>query len=205
MTQRVRRLMIGWGAPLASGAVAALGQAPFDFLPALIAGFVAAFWFWSRCATARQAARFGWLFGTGYFAVSLSWIVEPFLIEPEVFGWMAPFALVFMAGGLALFWGLAGYVARRIGGHPLAYAGVLALVEVLRAYVLTGFPWALASQGLVNWGAYQAAAWIGPHGVNLAFLWSVRLCLWSRVGAGWRCLLRLLWQLGRSGLCRSLT
>lgn len=170
MTQRARRLMIGWGAPLVSGAVAALGQAPFDFLPALIAGFVAAFWFWSRCTTAGQSARFGWLFGTGYFAVSLSWIVEPFLIEPEVFGWMAPFALVFMAGGLALFWGLAGFVARRIGGHQLAYAGALALVELLRAYVLTGFPWALAAQGLVNWGAYQAAAWIGPHGVNLVFL-----------------------------------
>ncbi len=170
MTQRARRLMIGWGAPLASGAVAALGQAPFDFLPALIAGFVAAFWFWSRCKTVGQAARFGWLFGTGYFAVSLSWIVEPFLIEPEVFGWMAPFALVFMAGGLALFWWLAGIVARRIGGHPMAYAGALTLVELLRAYVLTGFPWALAAQGLVNWGAYQAAAWIGPHGVNLVFL-----------------------------------
>lgn len=170
MTQRLRRLMIGWGAPLISGAVAAMGQAPFDFLPALIAGFVAAFWWWSRCASPKQAGKFGWLFGTGYFAVTLFWIVEPFLIEPEVFGWMAPFALVFMAGGLALFWGLAGYVARRMGGHPVAYAGTLALVELLRAYVLTGFPWALASQGLVNWGAYQAAAWIGPHGVNLAFL-----------------------------------
>ncbi|MEY8883335.1 apolipoprotein N-acyltransferase [Donghicola sp. XS_ASV15] len=170
MTQRLRRLMIGWGAPLVSGAVAAMGQAPFDFLPALIAGFVAAFWWWSRCASPKQAAKFGWLFGTGYFAVTLSWIVEPFLIEPEVFGWMAPFALIFMAGGLALFWALAGYVARQLGGHPVAYAGMLALVELLRAYVLTGFPWALASQGLVDWGAYQAAAWIGPHGVNLVFL-----------------------------------
>lgn len=170
MTPRARRYLSQWVPPLASGAVAALGQAPFGFLPALALGFAAGFWLWSRCADARQAAWFGWRFGTGYFAVTLLWIVEPFLIEPEVFGWMAPFALLFMAGGLALFWGLAGFVGRKVGGSGIAYAGALAGGELLRAYVFTGFPWALASQGLVDWAAYQVAAWIGPHGVNLAFL-----------------------------------
>ena len=43
---------------------------------------------------------------------ALNWIVEPFLIAPDVHGWMAPFAVVFLSFGLALFWMVAGFAAR---------------------------------------------------------------------------------------------
>ena len=61
---------------------------------------------WLLDATPRPRAAFalGWAAGAGHFAAALFWIVDPFLVEPEVYGWMAPFALVGMAGGLALFW-----------------------------------------------------------------------------------------------------
>ena len=40
-------------------------------------------------------------------------------------------------------------------------------VEVLRAYVLTGFPWASPPQALVDGMAGQGLAWVGPHGMML--------------------------------------
>ncbi|PRY85628.1 apolipoprotein N-acyltransferase [Donghicola tyrosinivorans] len=156
--------------PLFAGALAALGQAPFDLLPALIAGLSAVIWLTATAPRPWVAARRAWLGGTGYFAVSLSWIVEPFMIEPEIYGWMAPFALVFMAAGLALFWGLAGWLALRLRGGIWAVAAALALTDLLRSYVLTGFPWGMAAQATVDWPVYQLAQYIGPHGVNLLVL-----------------------------------
>ena len=69
---------------------------------------------WLLDGTGGRAAAFalGWAAGAGHFAAALFWIVEPFLVEPEVFGWMAPFALAGMAGGLALFWAAAFALAR---------------------------------------------------------------------------------------------
>jgi apolipoprotein N-acyltransferase len=55
-----------------------------------------------------------WAGGAGYFALTLHWIVDPFMVDAARHGWMAPFALVFFAGGLALFWAVAGWAAVRL-------------------------------------------------------------------------------------------
>lgn len=152
------------------GALAAAGQAPlgawFVALPALsfLMHRVA------RGASARQA----WATGTGYFAAYLSWIVSPFLVEPEVYGWMAPFALVLMAGGLALFWLAAGWAAARMAlpgpRRALAFALTLTAAEALRGVVLTGFPWALPGHMWIDTPLMQAAAYVGANGLTLLTL-----------------------------------
>ncbi len=119
----------------------------------------------------RGAFGLGWLAGLGYFGVSTWWIAEPFLVEPEIYGWMAPFAVVLMGGGLALFWGAAGaaYRALRPRGiwKGLVFAGVFAAAEWLRGHVLTGFPWNLPGE---SWRAgsapSQAAAVVGTYGLT---------------------------------------
>lgn len=58
--------------------------------------------------------KLGWMFGFGYFLVTLNWIVEPFLVDLQTTGFMAPFALILMAG-LALFWGAAGGLRVALG------------------------------------------------------------------------------------------
>ena len=84
---------------LAAGAIAALGQAPFLLWAATLAGLLlSAFLFWRHSRSPRAAALQGWLFGLGYFTVTMSWLVNPFFVEPERHGWMAPFALLGMAG-----------------------------------------------------------------------------------------------------------
>lgn len=157
--------------PMVLGAVAALGLAPVGAwwltLPAvfLVArGFVSAPDAWS-------AARLGWAFGAGYFALGLLWIVQPFLVDIGTYGWMAPFALVFMAGGLALFWGAAFGIAWRMGGscvgRVLALIATWTLAEYVRAHIFTGFPWAAPAQIWVGTAPAQLLAWAGPHGLDL--------------------------------------
>ncbi|SFR07491.1 apolipoprotein N-acyltransferase [Poseidonocella sedimentorum] len=162
-------------AALGAGALAAAGQAPVN-LPLLgLAGLVLAVWLFGRSGTVRAALLTGLCTGVGYFAISLAWIVEPFLVDVARHGWMAPFALVLMAGGLALFWagafGAARYLVPARGAvlpARAALVGLWTLAELTRAHVLTGFPWAMPSQALVDVIAGQGAALIGPHGLNLA-------------------------------------
>lgn len=119
----------------------------------------------------RGAFWLGWLAGLGYFGLSTWWIAEPFLVDVAVHGWMAPFAVVLMGGGLALFWGLAAlaYRALRPRGiwKVLVFAGVFAGAEWLRGHVLTGFPWNLPGE---SWRAgsapSQAAALVGVYGLT---------------------------------------
>ncbi|RAK67653.1 apolipoprotein N-acyltransferase [Phenylobacterium kunshanense] len=119
----------------------------------------------------RSAFGLGWLAGLGYFGLSTWWIAEPFLVEPEIHGWMAPFAVVLMGGGLALFWGAAGLAYRalrpRSAWKPLVFAGVFAAAEWLRGHILTGFPWNLVGE---SWRAgsppSQAAALVGAYGLT---------------------------------------
>ena len=58
----------------------------------------------ARAPGSAPAAWTGLFAGAGYFALGLSWIVEPFLVDVATTGWMAPFAVVLLAGGLGLFW-----------------------------------------------------------------------------------------------------
>ena len=151
----------------ASGGVAALGQAPLDMwwlaLPALALILALT----GMDATRKAAFVTGMAAGTGYFAVALAWIVEPFLIDIARYGWMAPFAVIFLATGLGLFWGGAAALgwSRRSAVPGIALA--LGAAEALRGVVLTGFPWALVGHVWIETPLAQLAAFVGPNGLTL--------------------------------------
>lgn len=150
-----------------AGAVGAFGQAPYDVPALMLAAMVVAAFLFNDAPTPRRALLVGAGFGFGYFVHALQWIVSPFMVDVARHGWMAPFALVFMAAGMALFWAGAFWAARRLSplrGWPLIPCWVGA--ELLRAYVFTGFPWASPAQATVSVLAGQGLAWLGPHGMN---------------------------------------
>lgn len=167
-----------------AGACAALGQAPFNQPIAMVLAMAFAFALWRVQPTARATGWIGWAFGTGYFALALVWIVEPFQVDAGRHGWMAPFALLFLSVGLALFWAVAFRAARWVS--PMAFNLVPAwtLAEVLRAYILTGFPWASPAQVTVNGPASQLLAWTGPHGATFLCLLLAWLCSLPARGPG---------------------
>ncbi|NBE07691.1 apolipoprotein N-acyltransferase [Rhodobacter sp. CCP-1] len=163
----------------ACGVVVASGQAPLGWwwaaLPAL-AAFVHLV-----AGAARGRGWIAWFGGAGYFAAALAWIVEPFLIAPEIHGWMAPFAVVFLSFGLALFWALAA-VAARGRFAALGFALGLTVAEFARAHVLTGFPWAMIGHVWIGHAPAQLAAMVGPFGLTLFTLVAAALLAARRLG-----------------------
>lgn len=157
VARRAAALRAGYRLPLAAGlgAVAGLGQAPWGLWPLSIAALAVVYALFTQSAGWRRAAVLGWASGTGYFALSLSWIVEPFLVDVARHGWMAPFALVGLSGGLALFWGAGFALARITGPRAVGFVAALTLAEAARTYLLTGFPWAQTGHALID------TAWLG--------------------------------------------
>lgn len=152
------------------GALGAFGLAPFGYWVATLVALILIVPLFLASETRSRAAWTGWFFATGYFAHALIWIIEPFQVDAERHAWMAPFALVFMAGGLALFWTLAFWLSRWpkasafLQGVLLAVA--LSLAEFARGYVLTGFPWAGLAQVWVNSPVAQVLSLVGPYGLG---------------------------------------
>jgi apolipoprotein N-acyltransferase len=162
------------------GVLSALALPPWHIVPLIIPAFAGLLWLLDAAGQSprplRAAAVTAWLFGTGHFLVGVHWIAEPFLVDVARHGWLIPFALAGMAGGLALFPAATGLItvalARRFAltgiARVLTFAAVWVFFEWVRSWVFTGFPWNLA--GYV-WAAtpevMQAAAFAGILGVSL--------------------------------------
>jgi apolipoprotein N-acyltransferase len=151
-----------------AGVAVATGQAPLNFWWAALPGLAALIHLISHAPNARAAVWLGLWGGAGQFVLSLSWIVEPFLIDPETYGWMAPFALVFIAFGLSLFWAAAAGLSQLLPrNRALGFALALTVTEMTRGWVLTGFPWALIGHIWIGTPVAQIAAALGPNALTL--------------------------------------
>ncbi|SDD39087.1 apolipoprotein N-acyltransferase [Ruegeria marina] len=158
----------------ALGVIAALGLAPTSIWVATIAALLTVPALFQAARSRGQAAWTGWAFATGYFGHALVWIVEPFMVDVARHGWMAPFALGLIAGGLALFWAAAFALAampwRGAEQRILLLALALGVAECARGYVFSGFPWAGLAQIWVGTDASLLLAWSGPNGLALITL-----------------------------------
>ena len=153
---------------LGAGVVTGLGQAPIDLLAATIVGLMLVILAQRVATNPKQAFLQVWVFGLGYFAFSLRWIIEPFLVDIARHGWMAPFALILMGAGGGLFWAIAAYLAKRTAPHNMIlFALALVWAELARSYIFTGFPWVLLGHSLINTPLAQLAAFGGPHLLTL--------------------------------------
>jgi apolipoprotein N-acyltransferase len=164
------------------GILAGLGQAPTDLWFMTVLAFAAVFVVLPLAISPRQAAFHIWAFGFGYFAFSLRWIIEPFLVDIARHGWMAPFAIFLMATGAALFWAIAGWLSARFAPRNVVIlAFSLVGAEVTRSLILTGFPWALIGHIWVPTHLAQLAAFGGPHLLSLVTVFA-GLCIASFLG-----------------------
>ncbi|MEM8629990.1 MAG: apolipoprotein N-acyltransferase [Pseudomonadota bacterium] len=160
------------------GAVAGLGHAPWGFFWLAVPALAALCALHMAAPTTRARWQRIYVAGVGYFALTLFWIVEPFMVDIARHGWMAPFALFFLATGLSVLWALGVYLAERVAHPRTRFAAAatwvigLTLAEIVRSHLFTGFPWVLI--GYI-WSETPLAQWFavfGPHGmtfVTLAF------------------------------------
>ena len=177
------RSQTGWRRALlaiALGGISAFALPPFYILPVLVLAFSALVWMLEGADRGLRPVRHGLMvgfwFGFGHFFIGLHWIVEPMLVDPGRTAWMIPFAWPGLAALLAVFPALVcGILAfGRFGtasvSRIIALAGLWTLVEILRGYVFTGFPWNLI--GYV-WAGYelglpvlQGTAFLGVLGLG---------------------------------------
>ncbi|AGT08192.1 apolipoprotein N-acyltransferase [Paracoccus aminophilus] len=189
---RQRRIAL-IGLDLLLGVAGAFGQAPWGLWPLAVLGLAGITWRVGHAATPRIASFRALTAGFGYFALAMSWIVEPFLVEPEIYGWMAPFALFFMALGGALFWAVPSWLAARLTSgwraRGVAFAAVIVLSDWCRGWLFTGLPWALTGHIWIDTPAAQTAALFGSTGLSALTMLAAALpvALWrgkARAPAG---------------------
>ena len=151
------------------GGVCALGNNPWALWYLSILSLIVWFWLIIKNDIPKQIFTETFQFGFGYFSISLIWIVEPFLVEPWIHGWIAPIALIALPGFLALIWAIFAF----LGQYYLSYIGLvigLSLAEYCRLYLLTGFPWATISYVLLDTKAEKWLSLLGPYGLSFFLL-----------------------------------
>ncbi|MGV6811979.1 MAG: apolipoprotein N-acyltransferase [Brevirhabdus sp.] len=145
------------------GLILGLGQVPFGFQELAIVGLALGL---ALVHGATRPGLLGWVFGTSYFALTLHWITEPFMVDAARTAWMAPFALIGLSGGLALFWMLAFRIGAWLRAGPWGVAVALGFAELLRGQVLTGFPWGMIGYMWLDTTTIHWVAWIGSYGLT---------------------------------------
>jgi apolipoprotein N-acyltransferase len=182
--------LTGWrlnAATWALGVISVLAYAPFFLWPVLFVTLPA--WLiavstgeqrapshvrfapWRRSPVGR-AGELGWWFGFGHCMAGLFWVGEAFLVEPDVFGWLLPFAVTLLPAGLALFYATAMATAAWLAPHGvhrvLALAVTLSVTEWLRGHIFTGFPWNVLGYALTYpLPLMQSASVFGIYGLTL--------------------------------------
>jgi apolipoprotein N-acyltransferase len=163
-----------------AGAVSVLAFGPVHAWPVLFVTFAVLLWLLDGChvvhgerpARLQCAAVIGFWFGFGYFFAGLYWVAEAFLVEPWRHGWLIPFVMTAMPGGMALFFAAAAALAMALWrpgvARVLALAIAFGLAEFARGHVLTGLPWNLMGYGLLgNSALLQFASLFGIYALSL--------------------------------------
>ncbi|MGH7187960.1 MAG: apolipoprotein N-acyltransferase [Acetobacteraceae bacterium] len=199
-------------AAIVAGALAALALPPWHLLPTLPVAVAVLFLLIEKAPSGargvRRAARRGYWFGFGYFALGLYWITDAILVRAASFWWLVPFAVPLTALGLAIFIAVPAGLTRLLPkGLPrvLGFAGLFTLGELARGLVLTGFPWNLwgsvwALPGMAGNIFIQPAAWVGVYGLSAATALVAGLPSLGRRGFAAALAILLLWA--GAGLAR---
>lgn len=164
-----------------AGLASAFAHAPFFIQPLFVLGLTLLVVSLDDARRTARPLRAGfaraWAFAAGLFLGGLWWVASAFLVGGDEYVWLVWAPVTLLPGGLALFWGVAGLVYVRLA--PLGparvgvFAGVFLTAEMIRATVLSGFPWNLPGHVFEAGGAVsQTAALIGAAGLSALTLYA---------------------------------
>jgi apolipoprotein N-acyltransferase len=185
--------LLAWGIalPAAAGAAAVLGFAPFHAWPVPIAALAVLFLAWTRSGSALQAAISGFAFGLGLNLAGVSWV----FVSLHQFGHMpaalAAIATFLFCAYLALFPAAAGWIVHRFaaGGTRRLLAAMPAafvLLEWVRGWLFTGFPWLAVGYSQVPASPLAGfAPVLGAYGVSLAAAFAAALLAAFAASPAW--------------------
>ena len=177
---RARR---GWpraATALLAGALAALAFPPFDAVPVLWLSFPTLIFLLQGTQNLCEAFLTGWCFAFGFGVLSFYWIAGALFVDIGHFWWVLPFAVAGLPAVLAVYYGLAAALARKIGLGGIAGAVTLALfwflADYARGHLFTGCPWDIFGYVWADFlPALQITSIAGIYGLTLLTL--VIVCL----------------------------
>jgi apolipoprotein N-acyltransferase len=171
----------------AAGAITVLAFAPFGIGPLAVLSLALLFHLWQGSPSAARCAWLGYVFGLGLMGFGVFWIRISIAQFGGVNAVLATTATLLFVFGMALFFALAGWLAGRVPGHGripwllLGLPAIWVLVEWLRGWLLTGFPWLSLGYGQIDWPLAGYAPVGGVYAVSLAVALSAALLLvWRR-------------------------
>lgn len=165
-----------WAVQGGLGVLAALALPPLYLLPLLIPAFVGLLWLVEESSGPAKAFAAGWWFGFGHGVAALSWVGFAFFVDAPRYGWMSPIAVAGMAMAVAFFPAFATALSRWVfakrslspSGRVLILAASWTVLEWIRGWAFTGFPWNLmGSVWVVSDAMAQVTALTGVYGLSL--------------------------------------
>jgi apolipoprotein N-acyltransferase len=180
----------GHGLALLAGMLLPWAFAPLSLFPLALLAPAILFWLWLD-ATPRLAFIRGYLFGVGFFAVGVSWVAVSFYRFGGMGAFLSFAATLLFILFLALFPATHGWLSRRYfsrlsrGAYLLLLLPLLwVLLEWVRAWILTGFPWLNLGYSQTDSPLIGLAPVVGVYGISWAVAMSAALLLWLLLTAG---------------------
>jgi len=169
---------------LGAGAMLPLAFAPFYFFPLALLSPAILFTLWHDRG-ARLSAWLGFAYGFGAFGVGVSWVY----VTMHVFGKMVPalaaLSTVLFVSYLALFYAVLGYLqarfrlANRFAHFVVVLPAAWVLLEWLRGWLLTGFPWLHLGYSQAMSPLGEIAPWFGVYAVSYLVILTVGFAVWA--------------------------
>jgi apolipoprotein N-acyltransferase len=184
--------MKGWrrlAVAFVAGAATIFAFAPFSVVPVLWLTFPVLIWLLEGSKTRINAAATGWAFGFGHFATSIYWITSAFYVDADSFGAIAVPAIASLSAALGLFMAIICVIAHLLpAAHDddmpddrvatmtvriVLFAAAWTLLEWVRSWIFTGFPWNpmgavwVETRTPVGLAMIQVTALIGTYGLTL--------------------------------------
>ncbi len=115
---------------------------------------------------------YGWLFGFGYFISSLYWISIALTFDNN-FKFLIPISLILIPSFLGIFYGIVIYIfsffiKKKNISLILIFSLIFALIEFIRGFIFTGFPWNLFAFSFSNsLNFIQILSSVGTYSFNM--------------------------------------
>ena len=173
--------------PLPLGAASTLAFAPFNLWPLAILCPLLLMWLW-RGATPRVSAWRGFAYGIGVFAAGTWWLYISIHDMNDSPAWLALLLVAALVLVMAAYYALAGWLLARLYGRRsqgawcVGAASLWLLVEWLRGWLFTGFPWLQLGYSQTDTWLSGWAPLLGSYGIGGLLLVSITLLLWGWLG-----------------------
>jgi apolipoprotein N-acyltransferase len=175
---------------LAAGALAVAGFAPLGLWLLPLLSLALLFGLLARTLSVRSGFLIGLAWGLGFFVAGVSWIFISLSVYGGMAAWLATLATFLFCAFLALFPAMTGALQARWRVSPaLRLLGVVPLVwsvmEWVRGWILTGFPWLVMGYSQVPASPLAGYAPVtGVYGVSYLLALIAALLAWSVTGRG---------------------